>query len=179
SDGFRDRVDGIRFAAERRAMRGLGAPETFDFLGFTHVCRKARSGNFLLVRRTMRVRMWMLLSPHSAMDEAKLREKLAKIEALFAGATTEGERVAAGEVRRRIQERLESAEQAAPAIDYKFSLADAWSRKVFMALLRRYNLKPFRYRGQRRTTVMVKVPKAMRPSFSSSMRSSAKGGRAQ
>jgi hypothetical protein len=33
------------------------------------------------------------------MDEAKLREKLSKIEALFAGATTEGERIAAGEVR--------------------------------------------------------------------------------
>jgi hypothetical protein len=37
------------------------------------------------------------------MDETKLREKLNRIEALFAGATTEGERVAAGEARRRIQ----------------------------------------------------------------------------
>jgi hypothetical protein len=41
------------------------------------------------------------------MDEAKQREKLAWIEALFAGATTEGERVAA-EARRRIQQRLEA-----------------------------------------------------------------------
>ena len=46
-----------RFAAERRAKRGLGAPETFDFLGFTHVFGKARSGNYLLVRRTMPARM--------------------------------------------------------------------------------------------------------------------------
>jgi hypothetical protein len=43
------------------------------------------------------------------MDEAKLREKLSKIEALFAGAATEGERVAAGEARRRIQQRLQAA----------------------------------------------------------------------
>jgi hypothetical protein len=42
------------------------------------------------------------------MDEAKLREKLSKIEALFAGAATEGERVAAGEARRRIQQRLQA-----------------------------------------------------------------------
>jgi hypothetical protein len=93
------------------------------------------------------------------MDEAKLREKLSKIEALFAGATTEGERVAAAEARQRIQARLESAERADPAVEYRFTLGDGWARKVFVALLRRYNLKPYRYRGQRRTTVMVKVPK--------------------
>jgi hypothetical protein len=93
------------------------------------------------------------------MDEAKLREKLSHIEALFAGATTEGERVAAGEARRRIQQRLQSVERLDPAVEYRFTLADVWSRKLFLALLRRYELKPYRYRGQRRTTVMVKVPK--------------------
>jgi hypothetical protein len=93
------------------------------------------------------------------MDEAKLRERLSKIEALFAGATTEGERVAAAEARQRIQARLESAERADPAVEYRFTLGDGWARKVFVALLRRYDLKPYRYRGQRRTTVMVKVPK--------------------
>jgi len=93
------------------------------------------------------------------MDESKLREKLSRIEALFAGATTEGERIAAGEARRRIQLRLLNVEQAEPAVEYRFTLADAWSRKVFVALLRRYELKPYRYRGQRRTTVMVSAPK--------------------
>ena len=38
-------------------------------------------------------------------------------------------------------------------------MADDWSRQLFLALLRRYELKPYRYRGQRYTTVMVKVPK--------------------
>lgn len=93
------------------------------------------------------------------MDEAKLREKLSRIEALFAGATTEGERVAAAEARRRIQARLERAAQLDPPVEFRFTLGDAWGRKVFVALLRRYDLKPYRYRGQRRTTVMVKVPK--------------------
>lgn len=95
------------------------------------------------------------------MDEVKLREKLARIEALFAGATTDGERVAAAEARKRIQLRLQTAEQREEAVVYRFSLGDAWARKVLIALLRRYELKPYRHRGQRRSTVMVKVP----PSF--------------
>lgn len=41
-----------RFAAERRAKRGLGKPETFEFLGFTHVCAKAKKGRFALQRIT-------------------------------------------------------------------------------------------------------------------------------
>jgi RNA-directed DNA polymerase len=46
------------FAAQRRKERGLkGRPETFNFLGFTHICGKTRSGKFLLMRRTMRQRM--------------------------------------------------------------------------------------------------------------------------
>jgi RNA-directed DNA polymerase len=46
-----------RFAAERRARRGLGKPETFNFLGFTHICGKSRAGFFLLKRKTRRDRM--------------------------------------------------------------------------------------------------------------------------
>lgn len=46
-----------RHAAERRARRGLGKPETFNFLGFTHICGKSQRGNFLLCRITRRDRM--------------------------------------------------------------------------------------------------------------------------
>ena len=46
-----------RFAAERRAKRGLGKPETFQFLGFTHVCAKTRNGQFKLKRITDAKRM--------------------------------------------------------------------------------------------------------------------------
>ena len=46
-----------RYAAERRAERGMGRPETFDFLGFTHYCGKSRNGRFIVKRKTQRKRM--------------------------------------------------------------------------------------------------------------------------
>jgi len=46
-----------RFAARNRASRGLGKPETFDFLGFTHICGTARNGWFKLKRVTIAKRM--------------------------------------------------------------------------------------------------------------------------
>ena len=46
-----------RYAAERRAKRGLGKPESFTFLGFTFICGKTRQGKFLLCRKTRRDRM--------------------------------------------------------------------------------------------------------------------------
>jgi hypothetical protein len=94
------------------------------------------------------------------MDEAALIEKLIKIEAIFAGATTEGERISAERARQRILLRLKEVLKNDPAVEYKFTFPDIWSRKVFVALLRRYTLKPYRYSGQRYTTVMVQVPKS-------------------
>src|SRR5262245_5837884 len=46
-----------RFAAERRERRGLGRPETFNFLGFTFICGKTRAGKFQIKRKTRRDRM--------------------------------------------------------------------------------------------------------------------------
>jgi RNA-directed DNA polymerase len=46
-----------RFAAERRRRRGLGKPETFTFLGFTHICGKSLKGKFLVRRKTRSDRM--------------------------------------------------------------------------------------------------------------------------
>ncbi len=47
-----------KFASERRAVRGEGKPETFDFLGFTHYCGKKLHGKgFQLGRKTQRKRM--------------------------------------------------------------------------------------------------------------------------
>ncbi len=91
------------------------------------------------------------------MDEARLFEKLARIEALYAGATTDGERVAAGLARERILARLREVEALDPPVEYRFSLGDVWSRRVFLALLRRYEIRPYRYPRQRRTTVMARV----------------------
>ena len=52
-----------RFAAQNRRRRGLGKPEKFDFLGFTHICATTRNGRFMLKRVTVAKRM-----------RAKLRE---------------------------------------------------------------------------------------------------------
>ena len=43
-----------RFAADSRAKRGQGKPETFDFLGFTHYCSKSQKGKFRVKRKTSR-----------------------------------------------------------------------------------------------------------------------------
>ena len=46
-----------RFAAQNRKERGAGKPETFNFLGFTHMCGKNRQGRFTVTRQTIRKRM--------------------------------------------------------------------------------------------------------------------------
>ena len=46
-----------RHAVRQRAARGLGKPETFDFLGFTHICGKTRTGRFGLRRFTISKRL--------------------------------------------------------------------------------------------------------------------------
>jgi group II intron reverse transcriptase/maturase len=46
-----------RHAAQSRKRRGLGKPETFNFLGFTFICGKSRRGKFQLKRKTRRDRM--------------------------------------------------------------------------------------------------------------------------
>lgn len=51
-----------RFARKDREDRGDGKPETFDFLGFTHVCGKTRKGRFKVLRKTMRKRFQRVLS---------------------------------------------------------------------------------------------------------------------
>ena len=46
-----------RFATEQRQRAGQGKPETFNFLGFTHICGKTRRGWFTVLRQTMRTRL--------------------------------------------------------------------------------------------------------------------------
>jgi RNA-directed DNA polymerase len=46
-----------RYAAERRKEKGKGKPETFDFLGFTHICGKSRKGKFTVLRKTSAKKM--------------------------------------------------------------------------------------------------------------------------
>lgn len=57
-----------RYAEERRAKRGAGPPETFDFLGFTHISGKTRKGDYTVHRITSRKKF-----------QAKLKEMKAKL----------------------------------------------------------------------------------------------------
>lgn len=94
------------------------------------------------------------------MDEAKLIHKLKLLEAIYADTDKEGERIAAGLARDRILERLKSLRREDPAIEFQFSIPDPWKRKLLLALLRRYDISPYRYYRQRRTTVMARAPQS-------------------
>jgi hypothetical protein len=89
-----------------------------------------------------------------------LRERLRKIEALFAGAATAGEKAAAGAAAERIKERLGRTAGKEHAVELKFSLPDLWSRQLFIALCRRYGLRPFRHRRMHRQSIMIKAPQS-------------------
>jgi len=96
----------------------------------------------------------------SLTTEQQLRDKLRKIAALFEGATTAGERNAAAAAIERIKRSIDTTAKVDLPVEYTFTLPDDWKRRLFSALCRRYGLQPYRYRRQRYTTVMVRVPKS-------------------
>lgn len=81
--------------------------------------------------------------------------RLLRIEALHAGATTDGERIASEEARKRILEHLARLDEE--PIEMRFTLNSPWSQQLFRALARRYGLEPYRYRRQHGTTLMLKI----------------------
>jgi len=94
------------------------------------------------------------------MDDLQgLIQKLQRVEALHAGTNFEGERNAAANVMESIRRRIADCERDDPPVQYKFTVADEWSRKLLAALLRRYGIEPYRRRRQRHTTVMAQVSK--------------------
>ena len=89
-------------------------------------------------------------------SEEDIRLKIRKIETLFSKSQFLGEKDAAEAALKRVKETLASTIKAAPT-EYTFTLSNHWSKKLFIALCRRYELRPYRYARQRRTTVMLKV----------------------
>ena len=93
-------------------------------------------------------------------DDEALREKLAKVEALFRRAASPGEKAAAGAAMDRLHDRLGSRDRPPdPKEEYQYSLPDTWSVRLFIAICRKHGVHPYRYARQRRTTVMVRVRK--------------------
>ena len=92
------------------------------------------------------------------MDETTLQEKLRKLEALHAGTTSDGEREATRLAAERIRARLAEVRVREPDVVLVYALPDRWTRTLFLALCRRYDLKPFRRPRQRHSTVQVSAP---------------------
>lgn len=91
--------------------------------------------------------------------EGTLLEKLRKIEALHAGTKVDGEREAAKRAAERIRARLAELREREKEVVLVYSLPDPWKRKLFVALCRRYGLTPYRERGRRYSSVMVRAPR--------------------
>jgi hypothetical protein len=93
-------------------------------------------------------------------NTARELEKLRKIEALYAGTNVAGEREAARRAAERIRARLAELRGREQDAELLYSLPDPWKPKLFVALCRRYGLKPYREPGRRHSTVIVCAPKA-------------------
>ena len=95
------------------------------------------------------------------MDEwNKLIEKLRKVEALRDRGATDGERQAAEQVHEKLLRRLEELQSVEAPLEYRFTFDNPWSQRLFIALCRHFGLRPYRYKRQRLTTVMVRVPRS-------------------
>src|SRR5437588_12376912 len=91
--------------------------------------------------------------------EGTLLEKLRKIEALHAGTNVDGEREAARRAAERIRARLAELRGREADVELLYRLPDPWERKLFLALCRRYDLKPFREHGRRSSTGQARAPR--------------------
>ncbi len=69
------------YAAENRRRAGLGKPETFNFLGFTHICGKKRNGRFTVLRQTIRQRLQAKLGEVKAELRRRLHDPIPKVGA--------------------------------------------------------------------------------------------------
>lgn len=69
-----------RFAAESRRKRGEGKPETFEFLGFTHICSvRKKDGKYKILRLTSKSRMRATLSRYKMMLLAKVHDGIEEV----------------------------------------------------------------------------------------------------
>lgn len=79
-------------------------------------------------------------------DNQQIRDRLIKIKALFAGASSEGERQAAQAAMDRLKGRIEGGVDGQPVADarveYRFSFNNSWSKRLFFALCRSKGYSP-------------------------------------
>jgi len=68
-----------RFAESNRAERGAGKPETFNFLGFVHICGRTQKGAFCVVRKTMAKKMAAKLKELSAQLRKRINHRISEV----------------------------------------------------------------------------------------------------
>ncbi len=93
------------------------------------------------------------------LNENGLIEKFQKIEALYLRATTEGEKAAAFSAMASVQTKINSFKEVESPREWSFSMQNEFEKKLFKALLHKYGLESYRYKGQRYTTVTVRATK--------------------
>lgn len=81
--------------------------------------------------------------------------KLQKIEALIAGAKTEGEKQAAQFAKRRLQKKF-----GEKPVEYSIRVNSLSKKKLFVAICQKHGIRTYRYRGQKHTTTMLMVGKS-------------------
>jgi hypothetical protein len=82
--------------------------------------------------------------------EGQLRDKLEKVEALYFGAGTAGEKIAAAAAIGRLRAKLTEIGRQDPPVEMQFTMPDPWAVQLFVALC---------HPRQRRTTIMVRAPR--------------------
>lgn len=94
------------------------------------------------------------------LSELGLIDKLQKIEALYLGATTAGERAAAAQVMANVQNKLESYRQEEKTTEWTLTVENQFEKRLLKAILAKHGLSVYRYPRQRYTTLKVMATKA-------------------
>ena len=89
------------------------------------------------------------------MTRDEIIDKIRKVEALFRRTDSPGEMQAARGALDRLKAQL--AEAPEPPVEWRFSMPDPWKRQLFLALVRRHGIKPYRNSRQRYATVMLRA----------------------
>ena len=93
--------------------------------------------------------------------EIGIAEKLQKVEALRQGATTEDEKNAAQNARIKLKKKLEQYQRKEKILEWTFRTRSRFEKRLLQAVLKRYGLRPYRYKRQKYTTVMAKMSKSV------------------
>lgn len=93
------------------------------------------------------------------MTRDELLDKIRKVEALFSGTDSAGEKQAARSAIDRLHAQLAAAPE--PSTEFKLKTEDPWKRQLFLALCRRNQVYPYRLPRQRRATIMIRTTRSM------------------